>query len=164
MSAFIESTVKAIAAQVGAEQRHLRTERRCRFRGCRAAGAQGDRRPADLHFCRQRPAAQERIRIRAGQFSRTPASEGCRRGCERAIPFPAARMSRIPEQKRKIIGEEFIRVFEAAGRRARESAIPGPGDAVSRCHRIDIGARAFGGHQVAPQCRRPAARHEIRAR
>ena len=63
-----------------------------------------------------------------------------------------------PEQKRKIIGREFIRVFEAAAREIdaeRRRRVPGAGHAlpgrggVRRRHRHRE-------HQVAPQRRRPA--------
>ena len=70
-----------------------------------------------------------------------------------------------PEQKRKIIGREFIRVFEAAAREiaaARRRRVPGAGHAlpgrggVRRRHRHRE-------HQVPPQRRRPAGRPAVRA-
>ena len=60
-----------------------------------------------------------------------------------------------PERKRKVIGETFIEVFEAeadaGGRR-----VPGPGDDLSRPHRVGVGSRAVGDDQDAPQRRRAA--------
>ena len=47
----------AIRDQVGCGPRRLRPLGRRRFRGRRGAAARGDRRPADLHLCRYRPAA-----------------------------------------------------------------------------------------------------------
>ena len=40
-----------------------------------------------------------------------------------------------PEQKRKIIGDEFIRVFEEEGGQARPDRLPDPGDALPGRHR-----------------------------
>ena len=44
-----------------------------------------------------------------------------------------------PEQKRKIIGATFIDVFEQRAQRARRLRLPGPGDALSRRHRVGVG-------------------------
>ena len=71
----------------------------------------GGRRPADLHLRGQRPDAREGIGAAAATFERTSSST-----CVMSTPsigswrgWPA---SSDPEQKRKIIGDEFIRVFE----------------------------------------------------
>ena len=115
MSAFIESTVKAIAARGRPRTRHLRIQRRGGFHGRGAAGAQSDRRPADLRICGQRPAAQERIRIGAGRFFDRLHLKVV--GVDARDRF-LSRLQDVedPEQKRKIIGEEFIRVFEEQAR------------------------------------------------
>ena len=71
-----------------------------------------------------------------------------------------------PETKRKIIGREFIRVFEGAAARYQRgggrSAVPGPGHPVPGCRRVRRRHR-HGHHQVAPQRRRTAGRPEVRA-
>jgi GMP synthase (glutamine-hydrolysing) len=61
-----------------------------------------------------------------------------------------------PEQKRKIIGREFIRAFERRGRPARRGLrLPGPGDAVPGRGGVRWRHR-HRQHQVPPQRRRPA--------
>ena len=76
-----------------------------------------------------------------------------------------------PEEKRKIIGREFIRVFEAAEardprrRRPRSGekvAVPRPGHALPRRRRVRRRRRHLQ-HQVPPQRRRPARRPRVRA-
>ena len=92
---------------------HLRPVRRRRLRGRGRARAAGDRGPADLRLRRPRPAA--RRRGRAGR-------EGLRRGDRHRLQVVDAADRFLdalagvtdPEEKRKIIGREFIRVFEAA--------------------------------------------------
>ena len=67
-----------------------------------------------------------------------------------------------PERKRKIIGEEFIRVFERAGGEARQPALPRAGHAL--LGRDRVGRRHRRGHdQVAPQRGRPAGGPRVRA-
>ena len=76
-----------------------------------------------------------------------------------------------PEQKRKIIGREFIRSFEAAengarrrgGRRRRADPLPRAGHALPRRRRVRRRHR-HREHQVAPQRRRPPRRPAVRAR
>ena len=72
-----------------------------------------------------------------------------------------------PEKKRKIIGNEFIKVFEKEARRIEKSEgkvkwlVQGtlyPDVIESR-----VGARAVAGHQVASQRRRPAGEDEAQA-
>ena len=58
-----------------------------------------------------------------------------------------------PERKRKIIGEEFIRVFEDEAKKIGPGRLPGPGHHLPRRHRI--GRRRRRRHQEPPQCRRP---------
>ena len=59
-----------------------------------------------------------------------------------------------PERKRKIIGEEFIRVFEAEAQKDRRRGFPGPGHHLPGRDRVRAGGR--GGHQVPPQRGGPA--------
>ena len=102
----------------GADRRRpgdLRAVRRRRLRGGRRARPAGHRRPADLRVRRPRAAAG---RASASRWSGT------------SSPPPASRLHTVdaadrfldalagvtdPETKRKIIGREFIRVFEARG-------------------------------------------------
>ena len=67
-----------------------------------------------------------------------------------------------PETKRKIIGEEFIRVFEEEADEARGRALPGPGHALLRRDRVGR-QRRRGDDQVPPQRRRPARGPRVRA-
>ena len=69
-----------------------------------------------------------------------------------------------PETKRKIVGEEFIRVFEEEARQARRCPLPRPGHPVLGRDRVGRRRRRRGEDQVAPQRRRPARRHEDGAR
>ncbi len=63
-----------------------------------------------------------------------------------------------PEEKRKIIGREFIRVFEDEAQQARRRALARAGDALLRRDRVGRHRGRRGDHQVAPQRRRPARR------
>ena len=88
----------------------------------------------------------------------------------RALPRRAGRASPTPRQKRKIIGREFIRVFEQAAARDRRRGgprtarrrVPGPGHALPGRRRVRRRHRRRQ-HQVAPQRRRPARRPGVRA-
>ena len=59
-----------------------------------------------------------------------------------------------PEKKRKIIGDEFIRVFEEEAQGDGIRRFSGSGNALSGRHRIGFGERTFADDQVASQCRR----------
>ena len=70
-----------------------------------------------------------------------------------------------PEEKRKIIGREFIRVFEQAERDLKAEGdyrLPGAGHALPGRRRVRR-RRGHREHQVAPQRRRPAGRPAVRA-
>ena len=56
-----------------------------------------------------------------------------------------------PEEKRKSIGEEFIRVFEEEGGSLGRVPVPGPGHALLRRDRVGRRRRRRGEHQVPPQ-------------
>ena len=60
-----------------------------------------------------------------------------------------------PEEKRKRIGAEFIRVFEEEAAKLDDVALPRPGHAVLRRDRVRRRHRG-GDDQVPPQRRRPA--------
>ena len=55
---------------------------------------------------------------------------------EEPLPGQARRASTEPERKRKIIGEEFIRVFEEEAKKDRQGGLPGPGHHLSRRDRV----------------------------
>ncbi len=59
-----------------------------------------------------------------------------------------------PEEKRRRIGEEFIRVFEDEARRLGHGAVPRPGDALLGRHRVRRRGRRGRAHQVPSQRRR----------
>ena len=68
-----------------------------------------------------------------------------------------------PEAKRKIIGAEFIRVFEEEAGAARQPEVPRPGHALLGRDRVRRRHRR-GDDQVAPQRRRAARGPRVRAR
>ena len=65
-----------------------------------------------------------------------------------------------PEQKRRIIGEEFIRLFEDEAAQPGRRPLPGAGHALLRRDRVRQPHRRQ--DQVAPQRRRPARGHRVR--
>ena len=100
----------------GGVARALRPLRRRRLVGGRGARAEGGGRPAHLRLRRPRPAAG---RARPSRSRRT---SWRRPGSTSSSSTPASGSSSAlagvsdPEEKRKIIGREFIRVFEQAAR------------------------------------------------
>jgi hypothetical protein len=66
-----------------------------------------------------------------------------------------------PEDKRKAIGELFIRIFEDVRRRHRRRQVPGAGHALPRRHRV--GHRQRRQDQEPPQRGRAARGHAVRA-
>ena len=69
-----------------------------------------------------------------------------------------------PEQKRKIIGDEFIRVFEEEAGQARPDRLPDPGHALPGRHRVgDVGDEGRPEDQDPPQRRRAAGRPALPA-
>ncbi len=69
-----------------------------------------------------------------------------------------------PEEKRKIIGDEFVRVFEREAEQAGSIRFPGPGHPLSGCHREHHrGHQSRGQDQDPSQRRRAAGGHEVRA-
>ena len=67
-----------------------------------------------------------------------------------------------PERKRKIIGEEFIRVFEEEAAKLEDVDLPRPGHPLLGRDRVRR-QRSRGDDQVPPQRRRPARRPRVRA-
>ncbi len=118
----IDEQVERIRAQVGDAARHLRPLRRRRQRRRRADRASRDRRPAHLRVRRPRPHAPQRGR--AGGAGVRPPLPACR-SCTSA-PRTASSSGSVgitePEEKRKTIGGEFIRIFEERGRQARRGS------------------------------------------
>ena len=105
--------------------RDLRAVRRRRLVGGRAARAPGARRPAHLRVRRPRPDAQERGRAGGRRVPRPLPGAARRTSTRRSASSRGSPGVTDPEQKRKIIGEEFIRVFE------EEAAKLGDADATS---------------------------------
>ena len=64
-----------------------------------------------------------------------------------------------PERKRKVIGEEFVRVFEEYAEEAARRDLSGAGHALSGCHR-ERRQQKLGDDQDASQRRRPAGRYD----
>ena len=91
---------------------HLRPLGRRRQRGRGPARPQGDRRPAHLRLRRPRPHAQERGPAGGGGL-RAPLRRPARaRRARRTTSYRRSPGVTDPEEKRKIIGREFIRIFE----------------------------------------------------
>ena len=93
-----------------------------------------------------------------------------RRGRKRPLPLPAGRGHSIRRQKRKIIGSEFIAVFDDEAVRILEQQQPGAtrrlagaGHALSRRDRVLFRQRPVADHQEPSQRRRPAGHHEAEA-
>ena len=148
--------------------RPLRWRRLLRGRGARA---EGGRRPADLRLRRPRPAAVGRGRA-GGEGLRGGDRRRPRRRRRQGAFLDALAGVSDPEEKRKIIGREFIRVFEQAARdivgshRGDErppGRVPRAGHALPRRRRVRRRHRR-GEHQVAPQRRRPPRRPAVQAR
>ena len=112
MRAFVDEAVAQIRAQVGDGPRHLRALGRRRLGGRGAARAPRDRRPAALHLRRQRPAARRRAGAGRGGL-RPDRFHLAARDVDADDRF-LAKLAGVtdPEKKRKIIGREFIAVFE----------------------------------------------------
>ena len=68
-----------------------------------------------------------------------------------------------PEKKRKIIGREFIAVFEEAAREVQDARVPGPGHAVPGRDRVRVVQGPVGDHQEPPQRGRAAGGDEAQA-
>ena len=114
------------------------------------AGASGHRAPAHLCLRRHRPHAPGRVR--AGRRD-VPAAHGhrahpCRR--RRAVLRAAAGHHRA-EEKRKIIGEQFVRIFEETHGRPHRCRVPGAGHAPTSSRAVP---RPRLRHQEPPQRRR----------
>ena len=69
-----------------------------------------------------------------------------------------------PEEKRKRVGEEFIRVFEDEATALGADPLPRPGHALLGRDRVRRDGRRRGDDQVAPQRRRPPRGRRLRAR
>ena len=114
--------------------------RRQRRRG--AARPQGGRRPAHLRLRRPRLPAQA---TRPRRWSRpSAATSACRSSTSRPQERFLARLAGVtdPEEKRKRIGEEFIRVFEEEARALGRRPLARPGDALLRRDRVGRRATA----------------------
>ena len=163
-AAVIEEQVERIRDAGRRRARALRALRRRRLGGCGAARLQGGRRPADVRVRRPRPAAQGR-------------GDAGRRDVRQPLPRPARARRRArsgssaklagvtdPEDKRRAIGEEFIRVFEEESGKLGNDRLPRPGHALLGRDRVGRKRGRGGDDQVAPQRRRPAGGHRLRPR
>ena len=113
----IDEQVAAIAGAGRRQAGALRALRRRRLGGGRRPRAAGHRRPAHLRVRRPRPAPRGRGRSRSSATSSPPPACRCTWSRPRTGSSPRSPASRDPEEKRKAIGREFIRVFEEAARR-----------------------------------------------
>ena len=160
----IEEQVERIRAQVGRERVLCALSGGVDSRGRRAARPQGGRRPAHVRLRRPRLPAQGRGG--AGRRDVRRATSTCRSSTSRrrSASSRGSPASTEPEEKRKRIGEEFIRVFEEEARKLGDVALPRAGDALLRRDRVRRHRRRRRDDQVAPQRRRPARGHEDGAR
>ena len=116
-AAVIEEQVERIRGARRPRPCALRPLRRRRQRRRGAARPQGGRRPAHLRLRRPRPAAQGRGRA-GGRDLRRPLPRAARpRAGARSASSRSSTGVTDPEDKRKRIGEEFIRVFEDEARK-----------------------------------------------
>ena len=152
-AAVIEEQVEHIRAQVGNERGALRPLRWRRLRSCRAARAQGGRRPAHLRVRRPRPAPQGRGGAGGGDV-RGPlprAARPRRRGCAVSRPARGRDRARGEAAHRRRGVHPRLR---GRGGEARTRAVPRPGDALLRRDRVGRHRGSRRQDQVAPQRRR----------
>ena len=139
----------------------LRPLRWGRLLGRGAARPPRDRRAADLRLRRPRPDAAERGRAGGRRRSSSSASRSST-STPRSASSPSLAGIDEPERKRKIIGEEFIRVFEEEAAKLEDAAYLVQGTLYSDV--IESGGSDARRHdQVPPQRRRPARGPRVRA-
>ena len=162
-ASIVEEQIAAHPRPGRRRQGHLRPVGRRRLVRRGAARAPRDRRPAHLRLRRPRPDAQERGR--AGHRGLPRPLQGRRSSPSTPRTASSTKLAGVtePEAKRKIIGTEFIRVFEEEAAKLGDAEVPRPGDAVLGRHRVRRRHRR-GDDQVPPQRRRPARRPRVRAR
>ena len=141
MASFVDEAVGADPRAGRRRARRLRPERRRRFDGRGAARAQGDRRSADLHLRRQRPAAAERGAAGRRALHATHAAAARRR---RRVG--AASSTRLAGRHRSgAEAEDHRQRRSSTCSRTQASELgavrfPGAGHALSRRHRERLGA------------------------
>ena len=111
-ASIVDEQIARIRAQVGDGKVICGLSRRRRLVGRGAARAPRDRRPADVRVRRPRPDAQERGRAGHRRVPRPLQGPARRRRRRGALPRRGCAGVTEPEAKRKVIGAEFIRVFE----------------------------------------------------
>ena len=156
---------RAIRAQVERRARHLRALRRRRLVGRGAARPPGHRRPATCIFVDNGVLREGRARPGRGRLRRMFHLAARHRRRARALPLEARPASTDPERKRKIIGSEFIEVFDEEVEAAEDRRAPSssPGHALPRRHRVGLVQGPVGHDQEPPQRGRAARAHEARA-
>ena len=102
----------AMRSEVGSDEVILGLVRRRRFLGGGGAAASRHRHAAHLRVRGQRPAAPERGRAGDADLCRQSRRQGHPRRCQRPISWTHLAGVTDPEQKRKIIGREFVEVFQ----------------------------------------------------
>ena len=156
MRDYIAEAVATIREQVGAEEVILGLSRRRRFERRRGADPPRHRRPADLRLRRPRPAAPGRGRGGDGDVRRQLHAKVVH------VDASAEFLGQLqgvtdPEQKRKIIGREFVEVFQREAEQAGKAQVAGAGHDLPRRDRERRRQDQEGDDdQEPPQRRRPA--------
>ena len=119
MGHIIDEAVARIREQVGNEHVILGLSGGVDSSVVAALLASRDRRSADLRVRRHRSVALERSRAGHGDVRRAPGRAGDPRRRERSASCAALAGVTDPEAKRKIIGAEFVEVFESEAAQAR---------------------------------------------
>ena len=117
-------------------QGHLRAVRRRRLGGRGGARPSGGRRPADLHLRGPRADAQAGVGAAARDVRGEPGHATSSWSTRASASSRRLAGVEDPEQKRRIIGDEFIRVFEEEADEARPDRLPDPGHALPGRHRV----------------------------
>ena len=111
-AAVIEEQVEPDPRDGRKRARPVRALGRRRLRGRRAPRAQGRRRPAHVRLRRPRPPARERGRAGRRDLLRPLPRPARARAAPSSASSRGSQGVSDPEEKRTIVGEEFIRVFE----------------------------------------------------
>ncbi len=163
MASYLDEAAAAIRERTHGRESALRHLGRRRLGGDRGVAQARHRRRPGLGLRRHRTAAQGRALAGRGQPDRRTGDSDRDRRRRRGLSRRARWRDR-PRGQAQGDRTRLHRRLPARGAQVRGREVPRPGDALSGRHRIDLGARAVGGHQVAPQRRRPARAPRLRAR